>query len=227
MGGRGIPPLVKGPAATVIRKRLYMILHDFPLSSASFRVRIVLNLKGLAYEKRNYALRAGEQRAPGYLAVNPAGLVPALEVDGLHLGQSLAIIDYLDAIHPEPRMIPADPLERARAMEMALTIACDIHPINNLRVLQYLEHELGQDRAAVETWYRHWVGEGFATLEKLLPDTPFAGGDAPNIVDACLVPQMYNARRFKVDLAPFPRVTAVADRAGALPAFAAAAPPPL
>ncbi|THD37202.1 MAG: maleylacetoacetate isomerase [Sphingomonas sp.] len=204
-----------------------MILHDFPLSSAAFRVRIVLNLKGLTYEKRNYALRAGEQRAPDYLAINPAGLVPALEVDGLHLGQSLAIIDYLDAMHPEPRMIPTDPAERARALEMALTIACDIHPINNLRILQYLEHEMGQDREAVERWYRHWVGTGFATLEKLLPDTPFAGGDAPNIVDACLVPQMYNARRFKTDLTPFPRVTATADRAAALPAFQEAAPPPL
>ena len=204
-----------------------MILHDFPLSSASFRVRIVLDLKGLAYEKRNYALRAGEQRAPDYLAVNPAGLVPALEVDGLRLGQSLAIIEYLDAVRPEPRMIPADPVERARAMEMALTIACDIHPINNLRVLQYLEHTLAQDKAAIEAWYRHWVEQGFATLERLLPDMPFAGGDAPNIVDACLVPQMYNARRFKVDLAPFPRLTAIADRAGALPAFRNAAPPPL
>lgn len=204
-----------------------MILHDFPLSSASYRVRIVLNLKGLAYETRNYVLRAGEQRAPDYLAVNPAGLVPALETDGLVLGQSLAIIDYLDALHPEPRMIPTDPLDRARAMEMALTIAADIHPINNLRILKYLETELGQDKAAVDGWYRHWVEQGFATLEELLPDTPFAGGDAPNIVDACLVPQMYNARRFKVDLTPFPKVTAMADQAGALPAFLEAAPPAL
>ncbi|UVO51032.1 maleylacetoacetate isomerase [Sphingomonas sp. SUN019] len=202
-----------------------MILHDFPLSSASYRVRIVLNLKGLAYEKRNYVLRAGEQRSPEYLAVNPAGLVPALEVGGLRLGQSLAIIDYLDALHPKPRMIPADPIERARAMELTLTIACDIHPINNLRILQYLEHDLGQDKAAVDGWYRHWVEQGFATLEKLLPDTSFAGGDAPNIVDACLVPQMFNARRFKVDLTPFPRLTAMADRAGETPAFRNAAPP--
>ena len=148
-----------------------MILHDFPLSSASYRVRIVLNLKGLDYEKRNYVLRAGEQRAPGYLDVNPAGLVPALETDGVRLGQSLAIIEYLDAVHPEPRMIPTDPVDRARAMEMALTIACDIHPINNLRVLQYLEHEMGQEKADVDAWYRHWVETGFATLEKLLPDT--------------------------------------------------------
>ena len=204
-----------------------MILHDFPLSSASFRVRIVLNLKGLAYEKRNYALRAGEQRAPNYLEVNPAGLVPTLEVGDLRLGQSLAIIEYLDAIHPEPRIIPLDPAERARAMEMALTIACDIHPINNLRVLQYLGTELGQDKAAVDGWYRHWVEQGFATLETLLPDSPFAGGDTPNIVDVCLVPQMYNARRFAVDLKPFPRLTAIADRAAGLSAFAEAAPPPL
>lgn len=204
-----------------------MILHDFPLSSASFRVRIVLNLKGVAYEKRNYVLRAGEQRAPDYLAKNPAGFVPALEVDGLVLGQSLAIIDYLDTLAPEPRMIPADPLARARAMELALTIAADIHPINNLRILRYLEDQLGQDKEAIDTWYRHWIEAGFMTLETLLPDSEFAGGDAPNIVDACLVPQMYNARRFKVDLAPFPRVVAVADRAAALPAFLEAAPPPL
>ena len=203
-----------------------MILHDFPLSSASYRVRIVLNLKGLAYEKRNYVLRAGEQRALDYLAINPAGLVPTLEVEGIRLGQSLAIIDYLDTVHREPRMVPADPIERARAMERALTIACDIHPINNLRVLQYLEREMGQDKVAVDGWYRHWVEQGFAALEKLLPDAPFAGGEAPNIIDACLVPQMYNARRFKVDLSPFPKLTAIADRAAALPAFAAAAPPP-
>ena len=203
-----------------------MILHDFPLSSASYRVRIVLNVKGLAYEKRNYRLRAGDQRAPDYLAINPAGMVPALEVDGLRLGQSLAIIDYLDAVHPAPRMIPAEPIARARAMEMALTIACDIHPINNLRILQYLEHGMAQDKAAVDGWYRHWVTQGFATLEALLPDTEFAGGELPNIVDACLVPQMYNARRFSVDLTPFPRVTAIADRAAGLPAFKSAAPPP-
>ena len=204
-----------------------MILHDFPLSSACFRVRIVLNLKGLGYDRRNYVLRDGEQRAPDYLKLNPAGFVPALEVDGLVLGQSLAIIDYLDTLSLEPRMVPVDPLERARAMEMALTIAADIHPINNLRILRYLENELGQDQVAVGDWYRHWVSQGFATLEKLLPDTPFAGGETPNIVDACLVPQMYNARRFKTDLTPFPRLTAMADRAAALPAVMAAAPPAL
>ena len=204
-----------------------MILHDFPLSSASFRVRIVLNLKGIAYEKRNYMLREGEQRAPAYLAKNPAGFVPALEVDGMVLGQSLAIIDYLDATHPEPRMCPSDPVARARTLEMALTIAADIHPINNLRILNYLKDEMGQDQDAVDNWYRHWIEAGFTTLEKLLPDTEFAGGDAPNLVDACLVPQMYNARRFKTDLTPFPKVSAMADRALALAAFREAAPPAL
>lgn len=201
-----------------------MILHDFPLSSACYRVRIALNLKGLAYEKRNHALRAGEQRAPGYLAVNPAGLVPTLEVDGLRLGQSIAIIDYLDSIEPEPRLIPIEPAERARVLELTLTIACDIHPLNNLRVLQYLEHAMGQDKSAVDTWYGHWIAAGFTTLETLLPDSRFAGGDVPNIVDTFLVPQVFNARRFAVDLEPFPRLTAMADRALALPAFAQAAP---
>ncbi len=204
-----------------------MILHDFPLSSASFRVRIVLNLKGLAYETRNYVLRDGEQRAPEFLAKNPAGFVPALEVDGIVLGQSVAIIDYLDTLEPEPRMIPAEPFARARAMEMALTIAADIHPINNLRILNYLKSELGQQQETVDRWYRHWITAGFETLEALLPDTAFAGGDAPNLVDVCLVPQLYNARRFKTDLSAFPKVVGMADRAAALPAFAAAAPPAL
>lgn len=204
-----------------------MILHDFPLSSASFRVRIALNLKGLAYEKRNYVLRDGEQRAPEYLKLNPAGFVPALDIDGVVLGQSIAIVDYLDALYPQSRLIPVDPLARARTMEMVLTIACDVHPINNLRVLQYLGKQMGQHKAAVDGWYRHWVEQGFTTLEQLLPDTRFAGGDEPNIVDVCLVPQMYNARRFSVDLTPFPKLTAMADRAAALPEFLEAAPPPL
>lgn len=204
-----------------------MILHDFALSSASYRVRIALNLKGLTYETRSYRLRAGEQRAADYLAVNPAGLVPTLEVDGLQIGQSLAIIDYLDATFPAPRLIPTEPVARARALELAMTVACDIHPVNNLRVLQYLEHELGHDTAQVETWYRHWVSLGLATLEVKLaeaPDAPFAGGEAPGLADIHITPQVYNARRFRTDLTPYPRIVEIADRAAALPAFKAAAP---
>lgn len=205
-----------------------VVLHDFPLSSASYRVRIALNLKGIAHEKQNYKLRAGDQRAPAYLAKNPQGLVPALEIDGVMLTQSLAIIDYLDATRPEPRLIPAEPLARAQAMALAQTIACDIHPINNLRVLLYLEHVFGADEVARNTWYQHWITEGFVAIEKTLaarPETAFAlSNDVPGIVDVFLVPQVFNARRFKVDIDRFPRLVGAADRALALPAFADAAP---
>jgi maleylacetoacetate isomerase/maleylpyruvate isomerase len=204
-----------------------MILHDFALSSASYRVRIALNLKGLEYETRSYRLRAGDQRAPDYLEINPAGLVPTLEIDGQIITQSLAIIDYLDATRAEPRLIPADPAERARMMAIALTIACDIHPLNNLRVLQYLETVLGQDASARDAWYGTWVAAGFAAIEAMLSttqETPFVAGDAPGIADICLVPQVFNARRFKVDLSPFPRVVQAADSAAGLAAYKRAAP---
>jgi maleylacetoacetate isomerase len=204
-----------------------MILHDFALSSASYRVRIALNLKGLQYETRSYKLRAGEQRASDYLALNPAGLVPTLEADGLVITQSLAIVDYLDATRPEPRLIPSDPAERARVLAIAYTITCDIHPVNNLRVLKYLETVLGQDEHARDGWYSTWVTAGFTAIESMLraqSETPFISGNAPGIAEVCLVPQVFNARRFKVDLSPFPRLLEVADRAAGLAAFARAAP---
>ena len=201
-----------------------MILHDFPLSSASFRVRIALNLKGLSYKKRNYVLRDGEQRAPEYLKLNPAGFVPALEIDAVVLGQSIAIIDYLDALYPQIRLIPVDPLARARTMEMVLTIACDIHPINNLRVLKYLKDKLGQDQAAIDDWYRHWIIEGFAALEEMAPEDGLFGSDLPNLADVCLVPQMANARRFDTPLEAFPKLLRIDAVLTEMPAFKAAHP---
>jgi maleylacetoacetate isomerase len=204
-----------------------MILHDFALSSASYRVRIALNIKGLDYETRSYRLRAGDQRAPDYLAINPAGLVPTLEIDGQIITQSVAIIDYLDTTRVEPRLIPVDPAERARVLGIAFTIACDIHPLNNLRVLQYLETVMGQDSTARDSWYGTWVSAGFTAVEAMLRtagETAFVSGDSPGIADVCLVPQVFNARRFKVDLGSFPRLVQVADRASRLAAFEKAAP---
>jgi len=204
-----------------------MVLHEYPLSSASYRVRIALNLKGFDYQRRNYQLRAGEQRSAQYLAINPAGLVPTLEVDGQFLTQSLAIIDYLDHIRPEPALLPNQASDRARALTIALTIACDIHPLNNLRVLEYLRQPLGHDELSLNQWYARWVTAGFTFIEAMLAkatQTQFAIGDTPGIADLCIVPQVYNARRYKVDLAPFPHLVAVADRALLLPAFQRAAP---
>lgn len=203
-----------------------IVLHEFLLSSASYRVRIALNLKGLDYEARSYKLRAGEQRSPDYLKLNAAGLVPTLEIDGLTLVQSLAIIEYLDTRNPEPAFLPQDPAERARIQAIAQTIACDIHPVNNLRVLQYLEQELEQDEAAVNQWYATWVQAGFNGVEALLaqaPDQPFAAGEEPGLAEICIVPQVYNAQRFKVPLGDYPLTMALCERASALPAFLKAA----
>ena len=200
------------------------VFYEYWRSSAAYRVRIALNLKGVTYRSVQLDLVEGQQRNPEFLARNPQGLVPALEIDGHFLTQSLAIIDYLDARHKEPPMVPADPAARSAVLARALVIAADIHPINNLRVLNYLRSTLGADDAAVADWYRHWIQEGFAALEAGAPAQGLFGGDTPDLADVCLVPQMANARRFDTPLAGFPRLVRIDAELTALPAFAAAAP---
>ena len=200
-------------------------LFDFWRSSASYRVRIALNLKGLAYESVQTNLPNGAHKTPDYLAKNPQGFVPMLEIDGLHLTQSLAIMDYLDAHTPEPAFVPHDPAARSRVLAMALVIAADIHPVNNLRILNYMKDVLKQDQATIDNWYRHWVSEGLAALEAMADSAqPFLGGDAPGFADICLVPQMYNARRFQTPLDAFPTLVRIDAACVALAAFAAAHP---
>jgi maleylacetoacetate isomerase len=204
-----------------------LLLYDYFRSSAAYRVRIALNLKGVAYEAIPTSLLAGDQRSEAYLALNPQGFVPALAVDDAVLTQSIAIIDWLDRTYAGQgaQLIPEEPLARARALALALTVACDIHPLNNLRVLKYLQTTLGLREDIRNNWYRHWVREGLAALEAAAGQAgPFLGGDAPNIADVCLVPQLYNARRFEVDLSDFPTLVTADAAATALEAFAAAAP---
>ena len=183
-------------------------LHGYFRSSASFRVRIALNLKGIPYDSIPHHLRKNEQRAPEYLALNPQGLVPALEIDGHVLVQSLAIVEYLDETVPYPRLLPEDAAGRARVRALAQVVACDVHPIDNLRVLRYLRNEMKQDEAAVQTWYNHWIAEGFRALEPMLRDGRetgvFCHGDAPGLADICLFPQVVNSQNYKLDLSPFP-----------------------
>jgi maleylpyruvate isomerase len=206
-----------------------MILYHYALSSASYRVRIALALKGLRVDSVTLDLRAGEQRLEKYLQVNSQGFVPALALDdGAVLTQSVAIIEYLDEMHPHPPLLPQAPLARARVRALTHAIICDIHPLNNLRVLRYLEDELHQDKAARETWYRHWVQLGFSALERWLTRDGATGrfchGDAPTIADVCLVPQVFNARRFAVDLTPYPRIVGIDAACRELEAFQGAAP---
>lgn len=203
-------------------------LHGYYRSSASYRIRIALNLKGIAYRDIPHHLRLGEQRAPEYLAINPQGMVPALEVDGALLTQSLAICEYLEETVPEPALLPKAPMDRAKVRAMAQIVACDIHPIGNLRVLQYLRNTLGQDQAAVAAWYNHWIAEGFKALEAQLRQTasrgPFSYGETPGLIDLCLVPQVYNAGNFALDLTPFDRIREINAACMALPAFERAHP---
>jgi len=201
-------------------------LHGYWRSTASYRVRIGLNLKGLAYEQAPHDLRAGEQKDPAYLALSPQGLVPALETASGDFVQSLAILEWLEERFPEPPLLPSDADARAVVRGMSALVACDIHPLNNLRVLAALRGELKADQAQVDAWIARWIGEGFTALEQLVErhGGEFAFGDAPTLADCCLVPQVYSAERFAVDLTPFPRIRAAAARAGRLEAFAAAHP---
>jgi maleylacetoacetate isomerase len=199
-----------------------MRLYSFFRSSASFRVRIALNLKGVDYETVEVSLPGDEHRGADFLAVNPQGTVPTLDDDGVVLAQSLAIIDYLDARFPAPRLIPAEPLARARVQWLAQLIACDIHPLNNLRVRRHLATELGMDEAGVERWQRHWIAEAFGALEALVARWSggrYCYGDAVSLADVCLVPQVYNARRVACNLAPYPTLVRIADALAREPAF--------
>ncbi len=204
-----------------------MKLYEAIRSSASFRVRIALNLKGLPYESQVLDLRAGDHLRDAYARVNPQRAVPAL-VDGERtLVQSMAIVEYLEETHPDPPLLPRSPAERARVRAMAQLVACEMHPLNNLRVLGYLERELRLSEKARDGWYAHWVREGFRSLEPMLADRQtgrFCHGDAPTVADVYLVPQVVNAQRFKVELADFPRVVAIFERCMKLPAFERAHP---
>ena len=202
------------------------VLYDYYRSSAAYRVRIALNLKGVDYESRPVNLADSAQRSADYRALNPQGLVPMLEIDGHRLTQSLAIMVYLDQTIAEPQLMPRDPADGAHVRAMAMAIACDIHPLNNLRVLKYLKGELGQPQTEVDRWYAHWITEGLTALETMA--APQAGdflfGDAPTIADVCLVPQLYNARRFSVQLDAYPTLLRADGNAAKLDAVAAAHP---
>ncbi len=206
-----------------------LVLHNYFRSSTSTRLRAALNLKGLAYDYVAHHLRKGEHRSADYLALNPQGLVPALVLeDGTVLTQSLAIIEYVDETVPEPPLLPATAVDRARVRALAYAIACEVHPVNNLRVLGYLKSAFGADDEASAVWFRHWVDETFAPLEKMLADDPrtgrFCHGDTPGLADVCLYAQVLNNRRFKVDMTRYPTIGRIFDACAALPQFAQAAP---
>lgn len=205
-----------------------LTLYGYFRSSASFRVRIALNLKGLSYASEIIWLPDGEHQGPAYRGTNPSGLVPALDDAGSVLSQSLAIIEYLDETRPIPPLLPGDPLARAWVRMLAQIVACDIHPVNNLRVLKYLKTDLAQPQSEVDQWYRHWCAEGLSMVERELQRAGAEGrycyGDTPGLADCALVPQIFNAKRFDVDLAPYPTVMRIFDQCMRLPAFDQAQP---
>lgn len=207
-----------------------MKLYTYFRSSAAYRVRIALNLKGLAYEAIPVHLlrHGGEQLAPAYRDVNPSALIPALDDNGAIVHQSLAVMEYLDELHPAVPLLPTGALARARVRALAMTVACDTHPLTNLRVLKYLKGPLGLSEEVKTQWYKHWLGVGMAMLEAHLANEPqtgrFCHGDTPTMADCCLVPQVFNAQRFELDLAPYPTIMRIHANCVALPAFAAAHP---
>jgi maleylacetoacetate isomerase len=205
-----------------------MRLYTFFRGSSPFRVRIALNLKGLDCEQSYVHLGKGEHRQPGFGAINPQGLLPVLEDEGHRLQQSLAIIEYLDEKHPEPPLLPRDRLGRARVRSLALLVACEIHPLNNPRVLNYLTGTLGCSEDEKSAWYCHWIGDGLAKFEACLTGTPgtgrFCHGDAPTMADCCLVPQIFNARRYRCDTSHAPTAMRIFDECMQLEAFARAQP---
>ena len=204
-----------------------MKLHNYFRSSASFRVRIALELKALPYEYVAVHLAKGEHKKAPFAELSPDGLVPLLEVDGEKLSQSMAIIEYLDEMHPAPALLPADAAGRAKVRALAQSIACEVHPLNNLRVLKYLVHELKIDEEAKNAWYRHWCRHGLEAFEHQLcqlPASNYCYGDTPTLADCCLVPQVFNAQRFNVTLEGLPRTQAAFDACMALAAFQKAQP---
>jgi maleylacetoacetate isomerase len=202
-------------------------LYTYFRSSAAFRVRIALNLKGLAYDPVFVHLAKGEHRKPEYAKVDPQALLPTLVDEGEALSQSLAIIEYLEEKHPKPPLLPRDALGRARVRSLSLLVACEIHPLNNLRTLQHLKRALGQNEEQINTWYRHWIADGLAKLEADLGRDgggKFCHGDSPTMADCCLVPQIFNAKRYDSDLAPYPKVMRIFDACMQLEAFDRAQP---
>lgn len=204
-----------------------MQLHSFCHSSTSYRVRIALALKNLPYDYIPVDIRKQAHRDPAYVALNPSANVPLLNDGELNLGQSLAIIDYLDTAYPQTPLIPSDPLQRARVLELSYAIACDIHPVNNLRIRRYLKHELGVSAEQEQAWYEHWIAEGLGAVERLLEQhggAPYCFGDQPTMADCCLAPQVANALRTNCDTSPYQRVMAVYHHCMQQPAFQKAAP---